>query len=197
MSGLAHLLSVQAHANRLANARLQRAIATLAALDGAAFHASRTGFFPSLATTLNHILAVDGYYIGALHGEAGLVQGWQRFEPAATPAAWAERQAASDLRLVAYCSALDDAACAAEVRLPRADREERDVVANVLQHLFMHQTHHRGQVHTMLAGTALAPPQLDEFLLVSDGPLRRTEMAAQGWTEAAVYGPAAAPPSSG
>jgi uncharacterized damage-inducible protein DinB len=44
-----------------------------------------------------------------------------------------------------------------------------------LAHLFMHQIHHRGQAHAMLAGTRIAPPQLDEFFLRYDEPLRREE----------------------
>ena len=43
---LAHHLRLQAHANRLANLRLQQA---LAALPDEAFHAARVSFFPSLA----------------------------------------------------------------------------------------------------------------------------------------------------
>ena len=51
-------------ANRLANRRLH---AAMIGLPAAEFQAPRTGFFPSLAATLNHILAVDIYYIAALH----------------------------------------------------------------------------------------------------------------------------------
>ena len=40
----------------------------------------------------------------------------------------------------------------------------------------------------MLAGTAVAPPQLDEFLMPSDAGLRAADMAALGWNETAVYG---------
>ncbi len=40
----------------------------------------------------------------------------------------------------------------------------------------------------MLAGTSIAPPQLDEFLMPSDAPFRGADMAALGWDEAAVYG---------
>jgi len=58
----------------------------------------------------------------------------------------------------------------------------------VLEHLFMHQTHHRGQVHAMLAGTQVAPPQLDEFILRADEPFRVMDMSALGWTEREVYG---------
>ena len=63
---LLHYLRIQARANRLANHRLHAAMAALTRED---FHAPRTSFFPTLAKTLNHILAVDLYYIGALHGE--------------------------------------------------------------------------------------------------------------------------------
>ncbi|MDH5540093.1 MAG: DinB family protein [Rhizobacter sp.] len=62
---LAGQLRIQAHANRLANQRLHSALARLAPAE---FDAPRTGFFPSLAATLNHLLAVDEFYIGALHG---------------------------------------------------------------------------------------------------------------------------------
>jgi uncharacterized damage-inducible protein DinB len=58
----------------------------------------------------------------------------------------------------------------------------------MLQHLLAHQTHHRGQVHAMLSGTTVAPPQLDEFLMPSEPHLRMAEMAALGWSESAIYG---------
>jgi uncharacterized damage-inducible protein DinB len=65
---------------------------------------------------------------------------------------------------------------------------QRERVVHVLAHLHMHQIHHRGQVHAMLAGTAVKPPQLDEFLMPSEGELRQLDMAALGWDEAAAYG---------
>jgi uncharacterized damage-inducible protein DinB len=184
---LCQTFRIQARANRLANHRLHAALATLTRED---FHAPRTGFFPSLAATLNHILAVDGYYVGALHGEPGLAQTYERFAPADAAAALAERQRHSDERLINFCDGLDAAGCAAEVAMDRGHGNvQRDLAGHVLSHLFMHQTHHRGQVHTMLSGTQLAPPQLDEFLMPSDAPFRVADMAALGWHEAAVYGP--------
>lgn len=179
------LLRVQARANRLANRRLHEAVM---ALPDADFDAPRTGFFPSLAATLNHILEVDGYYLGALAGEADLHTHWDRFVPAAGAAALAARQAASDERLIALVDALDEAGAERIVAMPRRDRVQRDRAAFVLLHLFMHQHHHRGQVHAMLSSTPLAPPQLDEFLMPSDAPLRVADMGALGWDEAAVYG---------
>jgi uncharacterized damage-inducible protein DinB len=178
-------LRIQAHANALSNRRLGVA---LTALPDADWHAPRTGFFPSLAGTLNHILAVDGYYIGALHADGGLVEAYAAFEPAASAADWMRRQRDSDLRLVAFCSGLDDAALDAAVQMPRRDHVQRDRVGHVLAHLFNHQTHHRGQAHAMLSGTALKPPQLDEFMMPSEAHLRGPDLQAFGWSEAGVYG---------
>lgn len=182
---LAGQLRIQAHANRLANHRLHHA---MAALPEAEFHAPRIGFFPSLAATLNHILAVDAYYIGALQGEPGLPQQYAAFTPAATVAELAARQRSSDERLIAWCAALTDAGCDAIVDMDRSSHVQRDRAAHVLAHLFMHQTHHRGQVHAMLSATDVAPPQLDEFLMPSDAPLRTADMADVGWLETQIYG---------
>lgn len=179
---LLRLLRVQARANRLANRRLHAAVAML---PEAEFDAPRTGFFPSLAATLNHVLEVDGYYIGALAGEPGLDTWWDRFVPAASASELARRQAASDERLIAFVDALDEAGAGAVVAMPRRDHVQHEHAAFVLLHLAMHQTHHRGQALAMLSGTAVAPPQLDEFLMPSDAPLRAADMAALGWDEAA------------
>lgn len=185
MPTLAGQWRIQAHANRLANHRLHGAMKALAPAE---LHAPRVSFFPSLAATLNHLLVVDEYYIGALHGDAGLPARYRAFVPAATLAELAERQRASDRRLIAWCETLTDAGCAATIDMDRGDLVQRDLAAHVLAHLFMHQTHHRGQVHTMLSATSVAPPQLDEFLMPSDAPLRRADMADLGWREGDVYG---------
>ena len=185
---LLRLLRIQARANRLTNHRLHGAMAPLALAD---LQAARVSFFPTLLGTLNHILEVDGYYVGALAGD-DVSMHWDRFVPAADLPGLAARQRAVDERLITFCDGLDAAGCARVVALPRAaGRAQRERVVHVLAHLHMHQVHHRGQVHAMLSGTTVAPPQLDEFLMPSEGELRHAEMAALGWDEAAVYG---APP---
>ena len=181
------LLRIQAHANRLANLRLH---AAMAPLNYTELHAPRTSFFPTLMATLNHILGVDQYYVGVLHGQTDGVAAWAAFVDAQELPELAERQRASDERLIAWLSAADAAALDRPVHMPRAQgRTQTDAAAHLLQHLFQHQTHHRGQVHAMLAGTAVSPPQLDEFMMPSEPHLRTAEMAALGWDEAAVYGP--------
>lgn len=182
---LAALLRTQARANLLANRRLHLA---LLALDAAAFEAPRTGFFPSFARTLNHVLAVDRYYIAALHGEDDMVAQYRAFEPCASAAELAPRQAVSDERLIAFCDRLQAADTDRIVRLDRGGgRQEHAACAYVLQHLFMHQTHHRGQAHAMLSGTAVAPPQLDEFLMPSDAPCHAADLDALGWRPADLF----------
>ncbi len=73
------------------------------------------------------------------------------------------------------------------IAMERADHVQHDRAGHVLAHLFMHQMHHRGQVHAMLSGTAVPPPQLDEFMMPSEAHLRAADMAALGWSEARVY----------
>ena len=182
---VARLLSMQAHANRLANRRLQAALAGLSTSD---LHARRTSFFPTLIGTLNHLLAVDRYYIAALHGEADMEAQYRRFAPHDELPPYASAQDASDQKLIAFCDRLDDAGANAVVHmLHGADPTKSDLACLVLEHLFMHQTHHRGQVHSMLSGTHVKPPQLDEFILRVDEPFRVMEMSALGWTEREIY----------
>ena len=182
---LARALAIQAHANRLANRRLQNALSNLSTAE---LHAKRTSFFPSLIGTLNHLLAVDLYYVAALHGETDMAQQYRRFAPHDELAPYVSAQERSDQRLIAFCDRLDAAGANAVVEMQRDEgKVQRDLAAHVLQHLFMHQTHHRGQVHAMLAGTAVKPPQLDEFLMPSDAPYRVMDMAALGWNEREVY----------
>lgn len=190
---LADFLRLQAHANRLANHRLHQA---LLVLNDAELRAPRTSFFPSLLQTAQHIWWVDGFYIGALLREADLASYWERVQPPVAMAELARAQAESDARLIRYCSALDDSLCAEGVAIPRSGgRVQRDLVVYVLGHLFQHQTHHRGQLHAMLSGTRVAPPQLDEFQMSSEAHLRLADMAALGWREDDVWPAACAAPA--
>jgi uncharacterized damage-inducible protein DinB len=177
------LFLTQARANRLANRRLLGAVGLLTEQE---FHAPRTSFFPSLALTLNHILAVDGYYLAALQGDADMVERWSAHVPAASAAELAARQDESDERLIAFCAGLtraDDERVIAFDRGAGIAAGPREPLWRVLAHLFMHQTHHRGQAHAMLAGTAVKPPQLDDFLLLQDSIVRGGDLLALGWAE--------------
>ncbi len=187
MSGnrLARHFSAMARANRLANHRLHGACLRLAPGE---WTATRTGFFPSIAATLNHILVVDWFYLDALEG-GGVGNAVFRDEmPCATMADLAARQCDADLRLLAFCERFEaegDDALARPVAFDRGVRGiVHDRVDRTLPHCFMHQHHHRGQAHAMLSGTSVKPPQLDEFIMATDDVFRVEDLKAVGMTEA-------------
>jgi len=171
--------------NRWANHRL---LAACGALSRDEFTAPRIGFFPSLSATLNHILVVDRFYVDALEGGRLGPAAWADPEPCASVAALRSAQAEVDRRLIALVDALDAAALARIVELHRETGIQRERLDRVLLHLFQHQVHHRGQAHAMLSGTSVGPPQLDEFFLADEAPLRAAEFAELGWTEEGVWG---------
>ena len=179
-------LRTQAHANRLANHRLHHAMRTLSSEE---YQAPRSSFFPSLAKTLDHILAVDLYYLAALHGEADMERQWREAPKSGSVAELARAQAVADLRFVAHVGRLSASALDEVVALDRGEgRIQRELRGHVIAHLLNHQVHHRGQAHAMLAGSGVKPPQLDEFLMPSEAHLREVDVKAVGWTEASLFG---------
>jgi uncharacterized damage-inducible protein DinB len=97
-------------------------------------------------------------------------------------------QAVADQRFIDHVDALAPLALEEIVDLDRGEgRVQRERRGHVLGHLLAHQVHHRGQAHAMLAGTAVAPPQLDEFLLPSEAHLRASDMRSLGWSEATLF----------
>jgi uncharacterized damage-inducible protein DinB len=178
------MIRAMARNNAFSNHRLGAALARLSQED---FAAPRTSFFPSLRETANHILEVDLYYLDAL-AEGGRGTGiFDAFVPHEDPAGYVAAQAEADRTLVAFCDALDTAALAREVATDRGERgpviERTDAL---LLHLFQHQIHHRGQLHAMLAGTDVAPPQLDEYFLRYDREARAGDMAELGFDQPTV-----------
>lgn len=180
MNFLDHLRS-SARANHLANRRLA---AALAQLPPAEFHAPRTSFFPSLSATLHHLLAVDTYYLAGLHGEPDMVAQYRACGACPDVSDWQHRQTACDQRLMRLCDGLAPEDTGRILVFDRGSHPDHNPLGRLLGHLFMHQIHHRGQVHAMLSGTAVKPPQLDDFLLPSDAAVRQADLAALGWTEA-------------
>ena len=192
MSSLAHHLFTMACNNAWSNLRLLRACLRLTQAD---FDAPRIGFFPSIRATLNHNVTVDWYYVDALErAMQGLPvnpEAREFFAPeqpfAACAPLWAAQRAV-DRRLIDLCRALTEAELELPVGVLRRTGVQYEPVVRLLAHLFQHQIHHRGQAHAMLAGTPVAPPQLDEFFCANEADLRAVELAELGLSEAAVWG---------
>ena len=176
--------------NRLANFRLHQACLQL---SQEAFIAPRVSFFPTLRATLNHIYTVDRFYIDALQGGTLGLAAFAEDEPFATMAELGSAQTELDEVLIAFVDGLDEDGLAATVNIHRGARIQQDRCDDVLSHLFQHQTHHRGQAHAMLSGTAIKPPQLDEFIVGDDAKARKDEVDALRWTEDDLMFPAHRP----
>ena len=174
-----------AYNNAWANHRLLTACARLTPEE---FTAKRTGFFPSLRATLNHILIIDHFYVDAMEGGTLGPAAFADPEPRATVAALKEAQAAVDRRLLKVVEALDGPGLQRIVSVHRGASIQRERMDRLLLHLFQHDIHHRGQAHAMLSGTSVSPPQLDEFFAVGEAPLRAEEFAELGWTEERIWG---------
>lgn len=134
--------------NAWANERVYQAVAGLTDDD---YRADRGAFFGSVHRTLNHIMVADLIWMKRLtgHGDAPGKLDEVLYDD---PAALHEVRTALDARISDWIFSLDDAALNAMVEYRAITRPDpfRQSVATVLAHLFNHQTHHRGQVHTLL-----------------------------------------------
>jgi uncharacterized damage-inducible protein DinB len=185
-AGFVQTYRALAHNNAWANHRLLSSCANLSQQD---FEAERTGFFPSLQMTLNHIYVVDLFYVDALEGGSLGPKAWENHLPCPSLAELRRAQTAIDKRLIAVCDALTPKLLDGIVRVNRETRVQTERRDRLLMHLFQHQIHHRGQAHGMLSATAVQPPQLDEFFSIAEAPLRALEFDNLGWTEETVWGP--------
>jgi uncharacterized damage-inducible protein DinB len=114
---------------------------------------------------------------------------WREAPKGRSVADLARAQAVADDRFITHVGGLDAAALDDVVALDRGEgRVQRELRGHVIAHLINHQVHHRGQVHAMLSGAHVKPPQLDEFLMPSEAHLREAEVRALGWTEASLFG---------
>lgn len=156
--------------NRWANGQLYDAVAKL---PPPAFVTARSGFFPSLMRTLNHILVGDAIWMGRLDGTghrhiASLDQVLhEEFR------ALRQAREAMDDRIVASMDGLSSDRLAQDLTYhTMAGLAMVTPIDQVLTHFFNHQTHHRGQAHAMLSSTDVPPPSLDLILYARDNPRR-------------------------
>lgn len=152
-------------------------------LDHAALTALRTSFFPTIFSTLQHLWIVDEYYVDGLEQAGRGACVWDDMQKHQDIESLWLAQTAVDRRLIDLCERMQtDVDLATPIVLQRRTGLQVDAAHDILAHLFVHQIHHRGQVHAMLAGTPVLPPQLDEWFLASDRPIAEHELEA-AWVE--------------
>ena len=171
--GVGDYLIAQARNNHWSNHRLHSACLRLPASE---YCANRTSFFGSIHIHLDHIVFVYWLYLERLTEEQYLpADVGEELHNELAPLV--EDQVRADRMLIKYCEAAKHETLASKVSFKLLDGTQyTEAVWSVLAHLFTHQIHHRGQVHDMLAATSVAPPQLDQFFLSSDLPLREAEL---------------------
>ena len=119
-------------------------------------------FFGSLHGTLNHLLATDRIWLKRLTGQGeaparvNVILHEDRHD-------LARARIAEDSALIATVGGYDEAALARSLAYrTTAGVAHEQAVADILAHLFNHQTHHRGQAHAALSIlTGREPPSLD------------------------------------
>ena len=176
MDALTYLKRFAAN-NAWSNLRLHRACAALSRED---YEAKRTSFFPSIPETLTHILLVDWLYLDALEAGGKGLSVFDDPRPYAELAPLTKAQLDTDQRLLRFTSSLRESDLMRKIAIDRGDHEQIETVEDTLMHLSTHQIHHRGQVHAMLSGTPVKPPQLDEFFMSEELHLRESELRDLG-----------------
>ncbi|WP_421913685.1 DinB family protein [Mesorhizobium sp.] len=142
--------------NQWANGRIYDAAAEL---NDEEFGRDTGAFFGSMMGTLNHLLTTDRIWMKRFTGEGDAPTTLDAILYRALPALRAAREA-EDRRIMDWVSGLSDKALSGRFTYMTVSdmRTVSQRQAPALAHLFNHQTHHRGQAHTIL--TILGRPSL-------------------------------------
>ena len=154
-----HHFQMLAAYNRWANGRLYDAAVDLTDAEVAQ---DVGAFFRSMMGTLNHILVADRIWMKRFtaHGEAPRSLD-AIIHPNLDPLRIARE--AEDERISSWIEGLEEKAFAGRFSYITVTdmRTVSQRLAPALTHFFNHQTHHRGQAHTILSLLGREPPSLD------------------------------------
>ncbi len=155
----AHVRQMAAY-NQWMNDKLYQACQSLAPDE---LTAARGAFFGSITGTLNHLLVADTIWLKRIQQALPQLPALQPLVQVAMPlsldaclhtelAALSETRVQLDHYLLALAAALDDddlqqIICYTNIKGVRFNRQ----LFGLLMHVFNHQTHHRGQVTTLLS----------------------------------------------
>jgi uncharacterized damage-inducible protein DinB len=163
---LAHWQLMAAY-NSAANHRLYAACSLL---DDTARRKDRGAFFRSIHGTLNHLMIGDLIWMARFDGNQAQSTGldaelYARFE------ALARARQVLDRRIEAFFARLDDASLSREISyINNEGRRFTDPLSLLLPHFFNHQTHHRGQIHTLLTQARVDAPVFDLHRVLKPHP---------------------------
>ncbi len=151
--------------NRWANRRLYEVAAQL---SDAQFREDRGAFFGSLRGTLNHILVADRVWLERIEGNGPKPSSLDEilYDDFAGLRAAREAEDERILRVVATPPAERFESVLSYRSMAGTPHELP--FAQILTHVFNHQTHHRGQAHTLVGQFGLETPVLDFVYFLLD-----------------------------
>lgn len=118
-------------------------------------------FFGSMMGTLNHLLVTDRIWMKRFTGQGDAPASLDFIIQRALPALRMAREA-EDRRIVEWVEGLSDKDIAGRFSYVTTDmRTISQRLAPALDHLFNHQTHHRGQAHMILTTLGYASVTMD------------------------------------
>ncbi|MDE2594029.1 MAG: DinB family protein [Burkholderiales bacterium] len=171
------LIAQLAAYNRWMNDKLY---ATAGQLDTEVLHKKLGAFFDSIFGTLNHLAVADTLWLKRLANHPARFTGLEPVRALPMPKALDEVLHPSLEQLAPYRLMLDDlfTTLAAELQESHLDEvfeytstkgiQGSKNLFGVLIHIFNHQTHHRGQVTTLLSQQGLDVGATDLLLLLPD-----------------------------
>jgi len=134
----------------------------------------RRAFFKSIHGTLNHLLVADRIWLGRLHGVVppdGLLASGVRALDQELFADFGELRAErerADQAIDAWAAAVTSASLGEPLRYVAGGRRREYPLWWVVRHLFNHQTHHRGQITTLLVQAGPDPGSTDLLAMLME-----------------------------
>lgn len=150
--------------NKTANERLFAVCAELSSID---LYSSRQSSFGSIHGLLNHVLLGDRIWLARFKGGGEVTPPlntilYEEFEALRTA------RAEQDELVVKFFDEADDELMSRS--FPYVNNQGKPYVEEAsvaIAHFFNHQTHHRGQIHTLVAQSGLKSPSLDLHRIVN------------------------------
>lgn len=163
--------------NRLMNERLYAAAELL---DSEVLEEDKGAFFVSILGTLNHLMVGDLIWLKRFAEHPAQFQSLQSVREMRSPvvldqilfddlyALWNER-ARLDAVLIALCEELGEGDLAQTLAYRNMEGAlHRSAFADLLLHLFLHQTHHRGQISVLLSQEEIDVGETDLLELIPE-----------------------------
>ena len=137
-------------------------------------------FFGSILGTLNHILVADLFWLRRIAGAEACADALAPMREMTMPsglrdilyddvAALAVKREEIDALILSFSESWDDAMLAEAIRYRNMAGEKFErPLGTLLQHLFNHQTHHRGQVTTLLFQAGIDPEVTDLLVMMME-----------------------------